>query len=294
MSQSKFSIWFQTARPKTLWAAVSPVIIGAAMAHAAGAFHPPSVVAALLGAILIQIGTNFANDYYDGLKGTDTPDRLGPIRATQAGLISPETMRRAFIGTFILACLPGLYIVYRGGMPFVVIGLVSILCGILYTAGPYPLGYVGLGDVFVLVFFGPVAVGGTFYLQTHTINADVILAGLAAGLFSVAILTVNNLRDIEQDRAARKKTLAVRFGAAFAKAEYIAALLLAALVIPVSLWFRMGTGGVLLCVGALILAVPAMRTVATQTDGPALNHALAATGKLLLVFSLLFSVGWNL
>lgn len=294
MTDSRPKIWLLAARPKTLWAGVCPVIIGAAMAYKINALHIPSALAAVLGAILIQIGTNLANDYFDHAKGADTAERIGPLRATQAGLIPPRTMLRAAIIVFLLACVPGLYIIIRGGFPFIIIGLLSILCGLLYTAGPYPLGYIGLGDLFVLIFFGPVAVGGTFYLQTHSLPAVVVLAGLAAGLFSVAILTVNNLRDIVQDRAAGKKTLPVRFGVRFAKAEYILSITIAAFVIPFTLLLYTGTSGVLISSATLLLSVPVVRTVLTQTDGAALNHALAATGKLLLAFSLLFSVGWNL
>ena len=291
---NSLKIWLMAARPKTLWAGVCPVIIGTAMAYRIDALHMPSAIAAAMGAILIQIGTNLANDYFDHVKGADTSERIGPLRATQAGLISPRTMLLAAIIIFLLACVPGLYIVYRGGLPFVIIGLVSILCGILYTGGPYPLGYLGLGDLFVLIFFGPVAVGGTFYLQTHSLTFDAILAGLSTGLFSVAILTVNNLRDITQDRAAGKKTLPVRFGPTFAKAEYIAALVVAAFFIPLTLVLYTGAPGVLISSAILFLSVPVVRTVLTKTDGAALNDALAATGKLLLAFSLLFSVGWNL
>jgi 1,4-dihydroxy-2-naphthoate octaprenyltransferase len=146
------------ARPKTLPAGAAPVVIGTAMAWADGGLHVVSALCALLGSLLIQIGTNFANDYFDGSRGTDAADRLGPTRVTQAGLVSPKAMSLATALTFLLACVPGLYLVWRGGWPFIVIGLLSILCGILYTAGPYPLGYLGLGDLFVLIFFGPVAV----------------------------------------------------------------------------------------------------------------------------------------
>jgi len=285
-------IWFQAARPKTLPAGSAPVVLGTAMALEAGKLHLPSALCALAGSLLIQIGTNFANDYFDHAKGADTADRLGPTRATQAGLVSPSAMRLATVLAFGLALLPGLYIVWRGGWPFVAIGLLSIMCGILYTAGPYPLGYLGLGDLFVLIFFGPVAVGGTYYVQALQLNPQVLLAGLAAGLLSVAILTVNNLRDIDQDRQARKMTLPARFGRSFGRAEYALALAGAIVAIPVILSFHRPS--VLL---ALLAAAPAARTlrvVATTTDGPALNEALAATGKVLLVFSILFSIGWNI
>ncbi|NIA13677.1 MAG: 1,4-dihydroxy-2-naphthoate polyprenyltransferase [Nitrospiraceae bacterium] len=286
--------WMLAARPKTLGAAIAPVVMGSAMAIEADGFHLLSAVCCLLGALLIQIGANFANDYFDHAKGADTPQRIGPTRATQAGLVSPAAMMRATALAFALACVPGLYIVVRGGWPFVAIGLVSILCGVLYSGGPFPLGYLGLADFFVLVFFGPIAVGGTYYVQTHAIGTDALLAGAAAGLFSVAILTINNLRDIDEDRASGKRTLPVRFGRTFAKAEYSVCLVMAALVIPIALAVRGDHLPVL--IGALVLpaAAPVVRTVNTRTDGPALNNALAATGKLLLVFSVLFSLGWLL
>lgn len=291
----KWHPWWQAARPKTLWASAAPVVVGTAMALADGTFHAPSAICALLGALLIQIGTNYANDYFDYVKGTDTGERIGPVRATQAGLVSPQAMKRATAFVFLLALVPGGYLVWRGGWPLVAIGLISILCGILYTAGPVPLGYVGLGDLFVLVFFGPVAVGGTYYVQALGVTPEVLVAGLGPGLLSVALLTVNNLRDIDGDRAAGKRTLAVRFGRTFARAEYVAALLLACAGVPLFLWTHSGGHGfVLISVLALAVAAPTIRVVLTRTEGPALNGALAHTGRLLLVFSALFSMGWLL
>ncbi len=288
----RLGIWFHAARPKTLPAGSAPVILGTAMAFESGKLHIPSALCALAGSLLIQIGTNFANDYFDHAKGADTPGRLGPLRATQAGLVSPRSMLAATAATFLLACVPGLYIVWRGGWPFVVVGLLSILCGVLYTAGPYPLGYLGLGDLFVLVFFGPVAVGGTYYIQAYALDRNVLLAGLACGLLSVAILTVNNLRDVDQDRLARKMTLPVRFGRTFARAEY--ALALAAAIVAIPLLVSPGHPYVLLALLAVVPAIPTLKIVVTTTDGPKLNNALASTGKVLLVFSMLFSLGWVL
>ncbi len=301
---STLRIWLLAARPKTLGAAVAPVIIGTAIAYADLLdIHWPSLICALLGAMLIQIGTNFANDYFDFVKGSDTTARIGPTRATQAGLVSPKTMRTAFILTFALALLPGAYIIWRGGWPFVIIGIVSIICGILYTGGPFPLGYLGLGDLFVLIFFGPVAVCGTFYLHgleftpvvAMTSAVDLVLAGIAPGLISVALLTVNNLRDIEQDRISGKKTLAVRFGRTFARFEFQACILLACLVLP--LHFYWVTGNMLMWVVPAVtlpLAQGTLRAVYRSTDGVVLNQALGATGRLLIVFSIVFSAGWVL
>ena len=282
------------ARPKTLWAAIAPVIIGTAMAYADGGWHWPSALAALSGAVLIQIGTNFANDYSDFKKGTDAGERLGPVRVTQAGLVKPSTMKRTTAIVFSLAIIAGAYLVWRGGWPIAVIGGLSILFGLLYTAGPYPLGYNGLGEIFVLVFFGPVAVGGTYYVQTLSINTTVLLAGLSPGLFSVAILTVNNLRDINGDARAGKRTLAVRFGPRFARYEYIACVVVASLL-PLLLFINSGGHVYSLAVLVVIpVAIPTFIKVLTKSDGPALNDALAATGRLLLVFAVLFSCGWVL
>lgn len=290
----KAQIWWMACRPKTLPAAAAPVIVGTAMAWDAGRFHFGSALCALLGALLIQIGTNLANDYYDHAKGTDTPERLGPTRVTQAGLASPNAVFLAMALTFLAACIPGLYIVWRGGWVFVIVGLLSILSGILYTAGPWPLGYLGLGDLFVFVFFGLIAVGGTFYVQALELSANVLWAGSATGLFSVAILTVNNLRDIDQDRKGGKRTLAVRFGRTFAKVEYLICILSGGLLIPAGLALHNGRWGVLLSAVVVLLAFSTIHTVFSQEDGPALNRALALTGKLLLLFSLLFSAGWLL
>jgi 1,4-dihydroxy-2-naphthoate octaprenyltransferase len=293
MARSKLQIWLLAARPKTLPAAAAPVVIGTAMAHTGGGIHWPSALAAMLGALLIQIGTNFANDYLDFKKGSDIEDRLGPLRVTQAGLVTPAAMKQATILVFALAVIVGVYLVWRGGWPIVIIGLASILFGVLYTGGPYPLGYNGLGDTFVLIFFGPVAVGGTFYVQTLDINVAVIIAGLAPGFFSVAILTVNNLRDIDSDRAAGKKTLAARFGRQFTLHEYSWALLIACTV-PLLLTFLFRTNPLAMLASLTVVpAIAAMRKVA-RVSGRDLNECLAGTGRLLLVYSLLFSLGWIL
>ncbi|HUV30048.1 MAG TPA: 1,4-dihydroxy-2-naphthoate polyprenyltransferase [Acidobacteriota bacterium] len=291
---SRLNVWIRASRPKTLWLTVSPVIIGTAMAYADGGLHLPSALAALLGAVMIQIGTNLANDYFDYAKGTDRPDRLGPLRVTQAGLVSPSVMKRATALVFLLAVLAGAYLVYRGGWPIVAIGLISIACGLLYTAGPLPLGYTGLADLFVLVFFGPVAVGGTYYVQTLHLTWPVILAGLAPGLFSVAVLTVNNLRDIDSDRLSGKRTLAVRFGPTFARLEYVLAILFACLIPAVLASGRAVMPWPLLPLLVLPLALPSAKLVLVNATGPVLNNVLAATGRLLFVYAILFTIGWLL
>lgn len=264
------------------------------MAFEAKAGHWPSALAALVGAVLIQIGTNFANDYFDFKKGADQHQRLGPTRMTQAGLIKPDSMRTAAIIFFSLALLVGIYLVWRGGWPIAVIGLLSILFGIMYTGGPYPLGYHGLGEIFVLVFFGPVAVGGTYYVQALDINSIVLLAGLSPGLFSVAILTVNNLRDVESDKLTGKKTLAVRFGKTFARVQYLASIAVATLL---PIFFCLTTHRHFFSLISLLVlpaAIPAIKTVFGKTDGSALNNVLSMTGKLLLLYSIIFSIGWLL
>jgi len=289
---SKVKIWILAARPKTLWAAVAPVLIGTAMAFGSGHGAWLPATAALFGAVMIQIGTNLSNDYFDYQKGADAGDRLGPMRVTQAGLVKPETMKVAFAAAFALAGGAGAYLTWHAGWPVIVVGGLSILCGILYTAGPFPLGYVGLGDLFVLVFFGPVAVGGTYYVQALDITGTVIVSGFAPGLFSVAILTVNNLRDIDGDAKVGKKTLAVRFGRSFARMEYFLSVLIAS-VIPALLFLSNGQHPVVLATLVVpVFAVPSIRTVFTSADGATLNQILAATGKLLLLYSILFSVGW--
>lgn len=288
----KFKPWLLASRPKTLWASVAPVLMGTAIAYGDRVFHLPSALAALLGAIFIQIGTNFANDYYDHLKGADAGERLGPTRVTEAGLVSPHAMRHAFILAFGLAMLAGLYLVWRAGWPIVAIGLASIFLGVIYTATPYALAYTGLADIFVLIFFGPVAVAGTYYVQSLALSPVAIIAGLGPGFFSVAILTINNLRDIEQDRRAGKKTLAVRFGRGFAMSEYVASVMLASLLPAIlALWTREHHAAAA-AVFVLLLAYSPLRAVLQGAEGQALNNVLAATGKLLFIYALIFSLGW--
>ena len=286
------ALWLTASRPKTLPAAMAPVIIGTAIALGDDGLHWGAAFAALIAALLIQIGTNLANDYFDFISGADTEARSGPTRLTQAGLVSPQAMWRATLLTFGLAALVGLYLVARGGMPVVVIGVASILAGLAYTGGPFPYGYRGLGDIFVLIFFGPVAVAGTHYVQTLQFSPEAAIAGLGPGLISVAVLAVNNLRDIDTDAAAGKRTLAVRFGERFARREHTLALVIAALL-PLEFWV-LGTHGPAMALTLLMLpaALPVIRTVWETRDGAALNAALAGTGRLLVLYAVLFCVGW--
>ncbi len=286
-------VWLTASRPKTLGAAVGPVVMGTAAAAAAGGLHIPSAVAALLGALLIQVGTNLANDYFDYKRGADSEERIGPVRVTQAGLVDPPQVLKATVLVYGAAVLVGAYLAARAGWPVVIIGLSSILWGILYTAGPLPLGYVGLADPFVLVYFGPVAVAGTYYVQCLSVDWRVAAVGFAPGLFSVGILTVNNLRDIEGDRRAGKKTLAVRLGRRGARIQYTICILLGALLPLIvglaAAWPPVRSGA--LCASVLLAAAPVLRTVWRKDTGHDLNRALAQTGFLLLLLSACFSTG---
>lgn len=293
MKLSSYKIWFLACRPKTLPAAIAPVILGSAMALGDGGFHWPSAVLCFLGALIIQIGTNLANDYYDFKKGTDTSERTGPVRVTQAGLIAPKTVQIAAIFSFGIALVIAFELSIRGGWPLLAIGIAAIISGFLYTAGPKPLGYNGLGELFVFIFFGPVAVAGTYYIQMREINPAVVLAGIAPGLLSAAILVVNNLRDIETDRKANKKTLAVRFGQTFTQMQYILFISIAALM-PIVIYMVIHERIHILWSSIILLLFGtfSIHSVCTKNDGSALNHVLANTGLLLLTYSLLFSFGW--
>jgi 1,4-dihydroxy-2-naphthoate octaprenyltransferase len=301
---SRTQAWVMAARPQTLPAGASPVVLGAALAVHGGTFAPVPALAALLGALLIQVGTNFANDYFDAVKGADTEDREGFTRVTAGGLIEPGRVKRAMAATYALAVVVGLYLVSVGGVPILVVGLSSIVAGVLYTGGPYPYGYYGLGDLFVFVYFGVVAVTGTYYVQAAsavpgvpvwippgTVPAGVVVASLAAAALSTAILVVNNVRDVETDREAGKRTLAVLLGYRWSRMEFLALLVLAYLV-PVALVAGFGYPlSALLPLGSVALAVPVARTVLTRTDGEALNPALERIGQLLALYSLLFAAG---
>jgi len=286
------AVWLQAARPKTLPAAIAPVVIGTCLAYGDGAWSVPVTGVILLAAVLIQIGTNFANDYFDFIKGTDRSDRVGPTRATAAGLVTPAQMRNATIGVFGLAAILGLYLTWIGGWPIVVIGAASIASGVLYTAGPFALGYLGLGELFVLIFFGPVAVGGTYYLLTQTITGIAVVAGLAPGLLSCAVLVVNNYRDRHTDHVTGKKTLVVRFGSRFGRIEY-GLCLVGGCLMP--LWLICLTAGHAFSVLALLTLIPGVflvRKLCTEPDPETLNQMLAQTGQVLVFYSMLFSAGW--
>jgi 1,4-dihydroxy-2-naphthoate octaprenyltransferase len=282
--------WLMAARPKTLTAALVPVTVGTALAFGAGVGRWLPALAALVGAMFIQIGTNLTNDYYDFKKGADTAERLGPVRVTQSGLIAPGTVLAAALLCFGLAFLTGTYLVWIGGWPIVVIGLASLLAGYAYTGGPFPLAYHGLGDVFVMVFFGFVAVMGTYYVQAGTVSDAAWWASVPVGAIGTALLVVNNQRDASTDVKVGKRTLVVRFGTGAGKAEYVL-LLVAAFATPF-LMFALGLKGpwVFLPLVSAPLAVPPLKKMLRE-EGAALNPALGATARLQLVFGLLFALG---
>ena len=281
-------VWLLAARPATLPAAIAPVLVGSAVAAREGGFQVLPFLGALLASMLIQVGTNLANDYFDFKKGADTPDRLGPVRVTQSGLIAPEAVRRAMILTFVLAALIGLYLVIVGGWPILAIGLASIAAGVLYTGGPYPLAYHGLGDVFVYVFFGLLAVTGTTYLHSHAFSLNAFLLSLSVGATVTAILVVNNLRDVDTDRVVGKRTLAVMIGRRATRVEYTLLLVVAYAVPLVLVVVGRASAWMLLPLASLPLAVRLLRSVWREQGRP-LNLALKGTGQLHLLLGVLLS-----
>jgi 1,4-dihydroxy-2-naphthoate polyprenyltransferase len=286
-------IWLMAARPRTLPAAIAPVLVGTAAAvqwygslPRAGAF-----VAALVGSIFIQIGTNLANDYSDARRGADTADRLGPVRVTSTGLVTPTRVLRATWVAFAIAVACGVYLAVVAGVVILVVGAVSIAAGVLYTGGPRPYGYAGLGEAFVFLFFGLVAVNGSYYVQIEQLDALPLGLSISIGFLATAILVVNNVRDVETDRRAGKMTLAVRMGRHNAVVLFRALVLGAFVVLPIALVG--GDSSLLPMIGylALPLAIGPLRAMSNRTDGPSLNRALAGTGTLLAAFSLLVSAG---
>ena len=288
---SKFNAWVLASRPKTLPAAVSPVMVGTALAYADRGFALLPALAALSVALLLQIGVNLANDYFDFKKGIDTADRQGPVRVTQSGLIPPGRVKVAMGIVFAMTLLPGIYLIVRGGWPLLIIGGASIIAALAYSGGPYPLASHALGDLFVFVFFGLVAVCGTFYVQTLKLTPLAFLMGIVEGLLITAILVINNLRDIETDRRAGKRTLAVLIGDRGTRLEYTA-LQVGAYTLPASFWLGGQTSAwILLPCLSLPLAIQLNRIVWQTQGGRALNQTLAGTAKLTLVFSVLLSIG---
>jgi 1,4-dihydroxy-2-naphthoate octaprenyltransferase len=279
------------ARPRTLPAAVAPVLVGTALAVSQDEFRALAFVAALVGSVFIQIGTNLSNDYSDARRGADTEDRLGPVRVTAGGLMPP---RSVLIGTYVafgIAVAAGLYLAALAGPELLLVGAASIAAGVLYTGGPRPYGYEGLGELFVFLFFGVVAVVGSYYVQVEELPWEAFALSLPVGLLAAAILVVNNVRDVDTDRRAGKRTLAVKLGAPRARSLFVA-MLVGAYVAPVAIPLADGLSWwTVLPLLSLPLAVPLAQTVRSRSDGPSLNHALAGTGRLLAVFSILLSAG---
>ena len=281
-------VWVLAARPRTLTAAIVPVVVGTAVAASQSAMRPLPALAALFAAICIQIGTNFANDYHDFQRGADTHERVGPRRVTQSGLVAPRTVRAAALWTFGVAFVVGIYLAAVGGWPILVTGLASIAAGWAYTGGPWPFGYHGLGDLFVFVFFGLVATVGTTYVQMHAVPPAAWIAAVPVGALATAILAVNNLRDIATDARAGKRTLAVRLGASATRAEYVL-LLVVAFAAPLVL-AAVARRWVLLPLAALPFAATPLRLV-FRARGAELNAALVATARLQLVYGALLAAG---
>jgi 1,4-dihydroxy-2-naphthoate octaprenyltransferase len=282
--------WLLAARPATLTAALVPVLVGTAVAHATLGVRAGPALAALFGAFMLQITSNFANDVFDHEKGADTSERLGPTRAVQAGLLTPAQMRAGMALTIALAFACGVYLTWVAGWIVVAIGIASILSAVAYTGGPYPLGYHGLGDLFVMIFFGFVAVCGTVYVQTGAVPALAWLAAIPVGAIATCVLVVNNVRDRETDVKAGKRTLAVRLGRRAGVIEY-GALLALAYAVPLAavLWLHRAPWA-LLPIVTLPIALRLTRTIAT-TEGRPLNDCLVGTAKLLLAWGVLFSIG---
>ena len=288
-------LWIEGARPKTWIASLSPVLIGGAIAFQSGSFSIAIFLGCLSFALTLQIGTNFANDYLDFLKGTDTQDRKGPKRLVQSGLVSVKHMRQAAFGLLGISGLIGIYLMNLGG-PFIgCLALLAIGLGFLYTGGPYPLGYLGLGDLLVLIFFGPVATAGVVYLLTRTISWVAIVAGVSPGLFSMALLTLNNLRDYDSDKKSQKRSLPVRFGLKFGQWECALSISIA-LAIPLLIiaLFEVKHPWSLMAMGTWRLAIPLIREIFKDPSPNALAPLFPKLGTLFLLYTLLFSIGWLL
>jgi 1,4-dihydroxy-2-naphthoate polyprenyltransferase len=284
--------WLMAIRPRTLPAAVAPVVVGTAMAAADGVASPLPAVAALVGALLIQIATNLANDVFDFRKGSDTEERIGPTRVVQAGLLSPRAVMTGTVVTLLLALVVGAYLVWAGGWPILVIGVAALICAVAYTGGPFPLAYHGLGDLFVVVFFGLVAVGGTYWVQALAFEPGVLTAGAGVGALVTAILVVNNLRDREHDARAGKRTLAVRLGVRGSRAEYLALAAVAAAAPPAGMALHGWSVWTLVALGALLFLVRPIARVLTFHDPRELNPALGETARAVTWYGGLLAVGF--
>jgi 1,4-dihydroxy-2-naphthoate octaprenyltransferase len=284
-------IWLMAARVRTLPAAIAPVLVGTSLAGYQHVFHPLRFIAALVGAIFIQVGTNLSNDYSDARRGADTEDRLGPVRVTAGGLVPPGQVLRATYVSFGVAVLAGIYLVAVAGWELLLVGAASILAGVLYTGGPRPYGYEGLGEVFVFLFFGIVAVAGSYFVQVKHLNWEAFALAVPVGLLAAAILVVNNIRDIDTDRRAGKRTLAVRLGRARTRTLFAVIVYGAFVLAPVTWLFGPLSAWLLLSWLTIPLAAEVVRAVRNHTDGPTLNATLARSGLLQLTFCVLLSAG---
>ncbi len=287
---SKFDSWILASRPKTLLAAFVPVIVGSSIAYHDGKFKPLAALIALICAVLIQIGTNFVNDLYDYLAGSDTAERVGPQRVLASGLISPTEMKKAIFITFGLTFILGLYLVHISTYITLIIGIVSIIAGIAYTAGPYPLAYNGLGDVFVFIFFGLIGTVGTYYVQTLDVTPLVVWASIPVGALITNVLVVNNYRDIEQDSKAGKNTLAVKYGKKFTRFQYVTFTAISYLILFVVYFTYKQSLFVFLPAVSLPLAIKLIKMIYTFKDQQ-LNKTLELTAKLSAIYGLLFAAG---
>ena len=285
-----WNTWGLAIRLRTLPAAAAGVITGSALAWYDGTFRLDATLACLLTAILLQIGSNLANDVFDFERGTDTAERAGPVRVTQAGLLTPSQVKMGMLIVFGLAALFGLYLAWLGGWPIILLGIAAIVSAIAYTGGPFPLGYHGMGDLFVFLFFGLASVAGTYYVQAGFVSTAAWWMAIPPGSIVTAILVVNNLRDLENDRKAGKHTLAVIFGEWASKTEYLVCMVMAYLVIPLTAWMGVVPWYSLITWLSLPLAIRTTRIVFTQKGRP-LNAALAGTGQVALLFSILFWIG---
>ena len=284
-------IWLMAARLRTLPAAVAPVLVGTALADFVHVFHPLRFFAALIGAVFIQVGTNLSNDYSDARRGADAEDRLGPVRVTAGGLVPPRQVLLATYLSFGVAVLAGIYLIAVAGWQLLLVGAASILAGVLYTGGPRPYGYEGFGELFVFLFFGVVAVAGSYFVQVRHLRWEAFALAVPVGLLAAAILVVNNYRDIDTDRRAGKRTLAVRLGRERTQLLY-ATIVYGAYVLMLVPWlFGHLTAWLLLPCLTLPLAAPLVRVIRSHTDGQTLNQALAQTGMLQLAFCMLLAAG---
>lgn len=282
--------WMLAIRPRTLPAAAAGVLMGAAMAWRDGYLRLDTVVVCLLTALLLQIGSNLANDVFDFERGTDTAERLGPTRVTQAGILTPKQVKTGMVVVFGLSAILGLYLAWLGGWVIIIMGVAAIVSAIAYTGGPFPIGYHGLGDIFVFIFFGLASVAGTYYIQAGTVTPAVWWMTIPPGLIITAILVVNNLRDIDNDRKGHKYTMAVKLGERGTKIQYIICMAVAYLVLIPTALVGLIPWWTLLAWLSLPIAYQATSVVLTQKGRP-LNMALAKTGQTALVFSLLFWAG---